>query len=202
MIVKPVKDHGIDFLASDLVRSPGVHASDIYGDLYKHLEPKRFDYGDEPPNAVLMALGTAWEKHFEYLLAKSGIVVERPEEFMAPPPDNIAFSPDLIQFNGKTRLWEVKLTSMALVNKHGYELIEEGNSLPQKFDKYLTQKKLYGYWLGIPDCVLAICSINKPWEPQFRLTEITFNDQELLENYQMCMNHYRAMQPKKKGKKS
>ncbi len=67
MIVTPVQ-HGLDMLASDLVRSPGLHASDIYGGLAKALYPKRYDYGDKPPNPLLLALGTAWEKHFEYLL--------------------------------------------------------------------------------------------------------------------------------------
>lgn len=188
MIVTPVLDHGIDFLASDLVRSPGLHASDIYGDLYKHLEPKRYDFGDEPPNPVLMALGTAWEKHFEYLLAKAGIIVERPEEFMSE--DGIAFSPDLIQFNGFTRLWEIKYTSMGA----GDMPTEETNHLPPKFNKYDCQMKLYAYWLNIHHGALAVVLNNKPWNPQFRLFFLEWNDQELYENYRACMNHNQHMQ--------
>lgn len=136
MIVTPVLDHGIDFLASDLVRSPGLHASEVYGDLFKQLEPKRYDIRDkvtgEPLdwNPVLLAIGTAWEKHFEYLLAKAGIVVERPDEFMSE--DGIAFSPDLIQFNGVTRIWEIKYTSMSTKDLP----VVETNCLPPKFDKY------------------------------------------------------------------
>ena len=80
MIVTPV-DHGLDLLASDLVRSSGTHASDIYGSFYEEAEPSRYRR-DTPPEPLLLALGTAWEKHLEYLLIKNGIRAERPEEQM------------------------------------------------------------------------------------------------------------------------
>lgn len=194
MKVTPVTDHGIDFLASDLVRSTGQHASDIYGDLYKHLEPKRYDFGDEPPNPVLMALGTAWEKHFEYLLIKAGYTIERPGEFFSPPPESIAFSPDLLQFNGVTRLWEIKYTSMSAKDVPE----EETNSLPPKFNKYDCQMRLYAYWLGLRHGALAVVLNHQPWNPQFRLLNIEWNDRELEENHSMCMNHRRHVQ---KGKR-
>lgn len=185
MIVTPVFDHGIDFLASDLVRSPGLHASDIYGDLYKHLEPKRYDFGDGPPNALLMALGTAWEKHFEYLLEKAGYKIERPGEFMSPPPHSVAFSPDLLQFNGVTRLWEIKYTSMG-----AQDMPEEvTNGLPPKFSKYSCQMMLYAKWMGLHHGALAVVLNHKPWDPQFRLFHIEWNDRELDENEKMIMSH-------------
>lgn len=185
MIVTPVLDHGIDFLASDLVRSPGLHASDIYGDLYKHLEPKRYDFGDKPPNPVLMALGTAWEKHFEYLLEKRGLKIERPGEFMSPPPFSVAFSPDLLQYNSVTRLWEIKYTSMSVK-----DLPEEPtNCLPPKFAKYDCQMRLYAKWLELHHGCLAVVLNHQPWDPQFRLFDIEWNDRELEENERMCVNH-------------
>lgn len=192
MIVTPVFDHGIDFLASDLVRSPGLHASSIYGDLYKALEPKRYDLKDKageplPLNPVLMALGTAWEKHFEFLLVKAGYNVLRPEEFMSPPPDNVAFSPDLLQFNGVTRVWEIKFTSMSVKGLP----TEETNSLPPKFDKYQTQMMLYAFWLGLHHGTLAVVLNHEPWNPQFRMLNIEWTDRELTENYQMLMSHAR-----------
>ncbi len=187
MIVTPVLDHGIDFLASDLVRSPGLHASDIYGDLYKHLEPSRYDYGDEPPNPVLMALGTAWEKHFEYLLHKAGYKTERPGEMFSPPPESVAFSPDLLQFNGVTRVWEIKLTSMSI--KDWPE--EPTNGLPPKANKYQTQMMLYAHWLGIRHGVLAVVLLYKPFDPQFRMFNLEWSDRELQENHAMVMNHAR-----------
>lgn len=184
MIVTPVA-HGLDFLASDLVRSPGVHASDIYGSLFKALDPKRYDYGDREPNPLLLALGTAWEKHLEYILEKNGVRAERPSEFMSP--EGIAYSPDLILFNGKTRLGEIKLTSMSAKDMP----TTVTNSLPPKFDKYLCQMKLYAYWLGLTNGWLAILFINQPWNPDFRVFDIEWTEQELQENHSMCLNHAR-----------
>jgi hypothetical protein len=185
MIVTPVTLN-IDWLKSDLVRSPGVHASDIYGDLYKKLDPKRYDY-DEDANPLLLALGTAWEKHFEYLLASNGVEVERPAEFLSP--ESIAYSPDLIIFNGITRLGEIKYTSMSADDMPE----ETTNNLPPKLDKYLTQMKLYAFWLGVNDGWLAILFNHKPWDPQFRMFDIHWLEGELRDNYDMCMNHARAM---------
>src|SRR5690242_4306817 len=106
MIVTP-DTKPFDFLKSDLVRSPGLHASDIYGDLFKYLEPNSYDKGGDM-NPLLLALGTAWELHFEYLLRANGIDAQRPGEFLSP--EGIAYSPDLLIFNGVTRVGEIKLT--------------------------------------------------------------------------------------------
>lgn len=187
MIITPLQ-HGIDLLASDLVRSPGVHASDIYGDFYKKLNPQRYDYGDEAANPVLLALGTAWEKHLEYLLVKNGLVhVERPDEFMSP--EGIAFSPDLIFFNGVTRLGEIKYTSMS-----GKDVpTEPTNNFPEKMSKFNCQMMLYAYWLGLNDGWLAVLFNHKPWAPDLRMFDIHWEDIELKENHQMLMNHAKSM---------
>ena len=186
MIVKPTTLPNFDWLKSDLVRSPGVHASDIYGDLFRKLEPKRYDY-PEDGNPLLMVLGTAWERHFEYLLAVNGVKVERPEEFMSP--EGIAYSPDLIIFNGITRLGEIKYTSMSADDMP----TEETNNLPAKLDKYQVQMMLYAFWLGLTDGWLAILFNHTPWDPQFRMFDIHWSDIELLNNHSMCMNHAKAI---------
>lgn len=189
MIVTPVTLE-IDWLKSDLVRSPGVHASDIYGDLFRKLEPKRYDYPDDG-NPLLMVLGTAWERHFEYLLKVNGIEVERPEEFMSP--EGIAYSPDLIIFNGITRVGEIKYTSMSADDMP----TEVTNVLPAKLDKYLVQMKLYAYWLGVTDGWLAILFNHKPWAPDFRMVDLHWEEQELQDNRDMCMNHWAVMKGEK-----
>ncbi len=175
----------LDFLKSDLVRSPGLHASDIYGDLYKKLEPKRYDHDDEEPNDVLMALGTAWEKHFEYLLTANGIHAYRPPELLSP--EGIAYSPDLILFNGHTRVGEIKLTSMSEKD------LPEGvsDALPPKFNKYLCQMKLYAFWLELHHGWLGVVLLYKPYKPVFRQFNIEWTDKELESNYFMLMNHAR-----------
>src|ERR1035437_3504100 len=108
MIITP-DPHPLDFSKSDLIRSQGLHASDIYGALYARLDPKRYDY-EGPPNHLLMSLGSAWEAQLEYLLIENGIVAHRPGELCSP--EGIWYSPDLIIQNGETRVGEIKLTSM------------------------------------------------------------------------------------------
>lgn len=183
MIVTP-DTKPFDFLKSDLVRSTGLHASDIYGDLFKYLEPNRYDReGDANP--LLLALGTAWENHFEYLMVANGIDAQRPGEFLSP--EGIAYSPDLLIFNGVTRVGEIKLTSMDLDECP----VEEDNNLPVKFDKYLCQLKLYCYWLDYNNGWLGVVSIRKPYNPTHRFYNLTFTDRELAENHAMCMRHAR-----------
>ena len=181
MIVTPI-DMQMDLLKSDLVRSPGLHASEIFGNLFKVLEPKRYDYGDAPPNAPLMALGTAWEKHFEYLLIANGVDAHRPDELMSP--EGIAYSPDLLVFNGVTRVGEIKLTSMGLDDISLY--IQ--NNLPPKFDKFDCQMKLYSHWLGLQHGFLPVMSIRRPYAPELRCFNIEWTIRELQENHTMCMN--------------
>ncbi len=177
-----------DLLKSDLVRSPGVHASDIYGSLFKKLDPKRYDYGDDAPmNEVLVALGTAWEKHFEFLLDKNGITSYRPGEFLSTDGYNIAYSPDMLVFNGHTRLGEIKLTSMSLDDLP----TTQATTLPSKFDKFLVQMQLYAYWLELRYGWLCICSIRKPYAPELRVLNLEWSTQDLKSNYDMCMNHAR-----------
>ncbi len=183
MIVTPVP-HGLDLLKSPLVRSPGLHASDIYSDLYKELDPKRYDYQTEP-NPLLLALGTAWEKHLEYLLEANGVVVERPAEFMSP--EGIAYSPDLIFFNGVIRIGEIKYTSMSADDMP----TEVTNNLPPKLDKFNCQLMLYAFWLGLSDGWLAILFNHKPWAPDLRVFDLKWTEREKADNHAMLMAHAR-----------
>lgn len=184
----------IDLLKSDLVRSPGLHASEIYGNLYKHLEPKRFGMPGEKqePNDALMFLGSACEDRLEKVMVCNGMDAERPGEFIHVLPDGqtIAYSPDLIIRNGITRVGEIKLTSMDI--KMLMDL-QRSNNLPPKFDKYLTQMKLYIKWMELQPAAgwLGILSIREPYKPLFLPLNIEFNSRELVENEQMCLNHAR-----------
>src|SRR4249920_2783082 len=98
MIITSAPD--IDLSLSGLVRSTGLHASDIYGPLFQHLEPKRYGKPGalRVPNHPLMALGSAWEDRLEKVLKLNGINAERPGEFIhtLPSGQEVAFSPDLI----------------------------------------------------------------------------------------------------------
>lgn len=180
--------HGLDLLTTDLVRSPGLHASTIYNGLFQWLEPKRYVH-DVPPEPLLLALGTAWEKHLEYLLIKNGVWAERPDEMLSP--EGIAYSPDLLVFNGVTRLGEIKLTFQS---SRDYPLSATGySSLPPKADKWVCQMMLYAYWLGLHDGWLCVAFLgDRPLTTDsLRVFELTWTDRELQENHAKCLNFAR-----------
>jgi hypothetical protein len=192
MIVKPwTKD--LDLLASDLVRSPGLHASTIFGGLFEELDPDRYKY-DGPANPMSLAMGTAWEKHFEYLLVKNGIEAHRPDEHLSPPIGNrqiqVAYSPDLFIFNGVLRCGEIKWTSKSVKGLPD----EVTTFLPPKYDKYLAQMMLYIYWLQIEYDMevqgwLSMALMHQAFDPQLRCYDIDFSTSDLRTNYNMCMNY-------------
>jgi hypothetical protein len=186
VIISP-NDFGLDLLASDLVRSPGLHASTVFGDLFESLDPKRYVY-DSPPNPVSLAMGTAWEAHLLYLLVKNGIEAVRPSEYLSP--EGIAYSPDLVIFNGIIRCGEIKWTSKSAKGLPS----EPTNHLDPKYDRYMCQLMLYIYWLRIEfdELVqgwLALALMHEAWDPQFRGYNVDFTERELSDNYLMCMNH-------------
>jgi len=76
--------------------------SDIYTDLYQDLEPERYVRGSLPTPALL-AGGLALEQYTERVLLKAGIGAQRPDEFRTPDQYGIAFSPDLLIWNGGVR---------------------------------------------------------------------------------------------------
>ena len=173
----------IDLLKSDLVRSPGLHMSECYGSLYAELEPKRYG-GTTPPNPLLLALGTAWEKHFEQLLISSappGVNISRPVEFMNA--DGIAFSPDLLISNGELRVGEMKLT---------FQSSAEDISAP-KFSKWIVQMQAYCHGMETPHARLYVLFVNGDYKtqrwPQLKIWDFTFSERELRDNYTLLLNH-------------
>jgi len=188
--VTPIS-HGLDLLASDLERSPGIHASSIYGDLFKKLEPGRYGrYEDNESGELYRALGTAWEKHFEYLLSKSGVMAVRPGEFVSP--GGWALSPDLLLFNGHDRIGEIKLTWMS---SKGLPT-SSTSCLPPKFDKYMVQIMDGCHAVETSHAILFICFVNgnyKPPKPELLAFDLEFTSRELRENFDMMSSHRRSM---------
>jgi len=185
VIVTPIA-HGLDLSISDLVRSPGAHASDVYNDYWARMDPDRYNH-DGPPNTLLMAVGSAWEKHFEYLLLKNGILASRPGELLSP--EGIAYSPDLIIFNGHPRVGEIKFTSMSTKDMP----TEPTKTLPPKLDKYLDQMRLYAYWLELTHGWLAIVFNYRPFAPELLCFNLEWTERELRETHTRFMNHARHL---------
>lgn len=194
MKVTPVP-HDLDLLASDLVRSPGLHASTIYGDYFKEADPKRYGRGGGP-DPVRMALGTAWEKHLEYLIEKAGFPIERPGEFTSP--GGWALSPDLVIFNGHTAIGEIKLTWMT----SGDAPRKAGDSFSPKYNKYILQMqdgcnaietshaRLYVYYVNGRGSSFRRGSVVEQG-PELLTFDIEFSARELKEAFDLMVNHKR-----------
>lgn len=197
MKVKAV-DHGLDLTASDIVRSPGLHMSEIYNDLYQDLEPKRFVRGSEPAPALL-AVGMALEQYTERLLLRAGIDATRPDEFRTPDEYNIAFSPDLLIANGRMKGGEIKATFMSM--KGWPDPGKSDIQMPPKAAKYATQSMSYGHNLEIDTWVFYIWFLKGKWErgapedqplARFRAFEVKYTAREMREEYEMLINHAKS----------
>lgn len=170
------------------VRSPGLHMSDLYNDLFAHLEPKRFAKGDGP-DKIKMGAGLALEAILENALRERyGQLAERPGELLTE--DGITYSPDLIIFNGQTRVGEIKLTWMS--TKEVPRVPENG--FPKKFDKWICQMMCYGHELETPYARLIGFFVNgcyRPMAPELLAWDFEFSKREMSENWAMVMNHGR-----------
>jgi hypothetical protein len=188
VIITPVA-HGLEDLLgkSTAYRSPGLHMSEIYNDLYQDLEPKRYVRGSAPDPLRLEA-GLAFEEILEEGLKKR-LAGERPGEFTTE--EGIIFSPDLIIFNSEIRLGEIKLTWLSTKEVPR----EQSNSFPPKFDKYFTQMRAYCYHLKLDYARLLAFFVNgnyRPPKPELLAWDIEFTARELRENWQMLLNHARS----------
>lgn len=175
-----------DLTMNDPNRGSGLHASDIYGDLYKKLEPERYDIrnkdgSESKPPDLLMALGLAWEQYLEKALKANGVLCDRPGELESE--EGVKYSPDLLLVNGEDRIGEIKLTSLST----------NVGPTHKKFAKYLTQGMAYAYWANIPRLryfVLHIHGNHKGAKfPKMNVWDVNFTARELRDNYRMLMNH-------------
>ena len=177
--------HDLDLAVSTLPRSPGLHMSEIYNDLYQDLEPKRYQRGTAPDPLRLEA-GLALESILEEGLKRR--LAQRPGEFRTP--EGIIFSPDLLISNDHLRLGEIKLTWMSSRDVPH----EQANSFPPKFDKWFTQVKSYCHALETPWARLYAFFVNgdyKPPSPELLAWDIEFSKRELGENMSALLNHAR-----------
>lgn len=175
--------HGLTLAAPSpgYVRSPGLHASDIYGAFYKSIDPKRYDKRDDegnptPFDLTKMEMGVSFEEVLEPALAQR-LLGDRPGEFTSP--EGIIYSPDyLFDINGEVVLGEFKLTWYS------------SRDMPysEKAAKWITQVKLYCYWLQITKARLYVLFVNggyKPPSPELLAWNLTFTELELERNWLM-----------------
>lgn len=183
MKITPIS-HGLDDIIGVSIgaRSPGLHMSQIYGDLFQDLEPKRFVRG-APMDLGRVEAGLALETVLEKGLRERWCA-ERPGEFFTP--EGIAYSPDMIIFEDTTRLGEIKLTWMSSKDVPR----EAATTFPPKFDKYVCQMKAYCYHLELSGARLLTYFVNGTGRaPELLAWDIEFTPRELQENWRMLLNH-------------
>ena len=193
--------------------------SDLYGDLYAQLEPDR--YGKKPgvqrrPNER-WGIGMAFEEMLEKGLIlrvfneTSTEEVMRPGEFQTVHTPQctrpmalrtkgcgckcgggVLFTPDLLIFNGVSRIGEIKLNSMGAKGAP-WKLGEKYDCFDPKFDKYFCQMKVYCYHIGTPFARLYSFSMREMVyfneDDIFRGWDVQFEQWELDEEWEMLRRH-------------
>jgi hypothetical protein len=173
--------------------------SDLYGDFYAKIDPKRFGKrGDNP--LVKFELGMAFEEMLEEGLKKRLAAAEgrdghasigRPGEFVTVD-EGIIYSPDLLIFNGSTILGEIKLTFMSMRGLP-VELGKTVDGFDPKFDKWFTQMKCYCKHLGTRCARLyalfVLGDYRKNREPTLLAWDIEFTQAEIDEEWNAILRH-------------
>lgn len=165
---------------SDPHRGEGLHVSEIYNSLFQKLEPNRYR-SDGPIPDLPMAIGLAWEQYLEKVLVENGVLCARPGELTSE--EGIKYTPDLLIVNGEDRIGEIKTTKLS----------SRTDPTHKKFDKYLTQGKIYCYWAQIPRIRYYVLHLNGNWkgahEPVMNVWDVDFTARELHDEYRLLMNH-------------
>jgi hypothetical protein len=196
-------DPGVDLAkpAVGYVRTPGRHISDLYGEMYRQMDPDRFDKRQvdgtpQPFNLVKLELGLTFEEMLEHALGES-ILGGRPGEFVTqheadceqvgveiipgvtcPCGAGVIYSPDWIFFDDDM-LGEFKLTFYS----------SKGALDDPKFDKYKTQIMSYLYHLRMTRARLYIMFIRGDYkgankgDPELRCWQLEFTPAELRRNW-------------------
>lgn len=189
MIIEPCP-HGLEELGiSTLPRTPGLHISEIYGDLYQRLEPTRYKGGE--PDPLHLEAGLAWEQMLEEGL-KRRLSANRPGELISP--EGIYLSPDLIIANCAVRVGEIKLTWMSCREMP----LERTTHMPEKFSKWFVQMMAYCHILETPYARLIGFFVNGDYprgapRPRLLAWDLQFTSRELTDNWRMLMNHAKVM---------
>jgi len=207
-------DHGLILNAptDGYVRSTGLHMSDLYGSLFKLLDPKRYDKRDAngdplPFDDQKMEMGTRFEEVLEPAIRRQ-LFGERPGEFFtqhaatcslhgSPVQDGtiicacgagVAYSPDQLFFEEELGLvlGEFKLTWYS----------SRDCPYDEKFDKWVCQMKAYCYHLGTLLARLFPFWVNgvypKGWPPSPVFEKgllLEFTPRELEQNWIRLVKH-------------
>ena len=177
LVIITAINHGLDLAHSYGHRSPGVHMSEIYGDLYAQLEPDR--YGKKPGDTTVpmerWGVGMALEEMLEEGLQRRAFNTVTTEQVIRPgefetlhtpactrPRElrtkgcgckcggGVLYTPDLFitsMVNDISRIGEIKLNSMSAKGLP-WKLGQTYDCFDPKVDKYVCQLKSYCKHIG------------------------------------------------------
>lgn len=184
-------------------RSPGLHVSQVYGDLDRLLNAKRYSSGiSEGELSMFGSIGFVWERILEETLGDITIGSD-PARYFRPGEqecDGLLLTPDYADLDfygdGSNQLgleeWKVNWKS-----------VNAWNDMEKNFWRWLVQMKAYCYVLGTNSARIRVLFIVGDWRdnitPQCRVREFEFTDQELADNWHMLVQHAAAkgwLQPK------
>lgn len=177
-------------------RTPGVHASDLYGRLHARAEKSEFTeanlmtyrlfglaFENVIDRAMTKAMHAIEQEMGNMLIARCGNV-ERPGEVVSP--EGIICSPDAlaVEKDGLLRVLELKATWKSF---RDLPIAGEGeNGFPPKFAVYFTQIMFYCSVLGTQSGRLIVFFTNGNWRPSIPalyVWDLEFTRKELQENY-------------------
>jgi hypothetical protein len=168
--------------------------SDLYGHYYAKLYPKRYGLGGPLP-LEKFELGMAFEEMLEKGLKERLVLAEgsgRPGEFVTE--EGIIYSPDLLIFNGSTRVGEIKLTFMSTKGAP-WKLGETYDAFDEKFEKWFCQMKLYCRAIGTTHARLYAFFVRGDYkgnEQVLRAWNVEFTQHELDEEWDTIYRHAKA----------
>lgn len=170
-----------------------LHVSDIYNSFYEQANPKKYGKkADQPSPDMLFAEGLAWEQYFEKVLIANGVPCFRPGEQIAEWKGHLlAYSPDLIIADGTDdhgMLWRDAIGEIKKAWKSS-----RLKPTDKDFAKYLTQGRMYGYFLGVPRTTYFIDHTVGNWRdytfPTMKIWGIEFTKREIRDEMTTMMRH-------------
>lgn len=214
--------HGLELAKPSLgyVRTPGLHASDLYGSFYRDFDKKRYAKTDKhgnplPFDLAKMELGMCFEEVLEPALEWAMQIQrqfgarhfgERPGEFTAPHDDRCPFKGAIVIPGVPCDCGAGTIFSPDFLFDDGVGVVlgefkltwlsPKGAPMDAKFSKWWSQIKLYCHWLKLRRARLYVYFVipdyRDPAPPVPRRWDVVFNERELRDEFDMIARDARG----------
>jgi hypothetical protein len=186
--LKALPSHYFSEEAQSRVRSKGLHLSSILESVEQTLAPR--DYDSEGRDwEPYRKLGFVWEKALQAAYLQSAIDQGDLVDPGEVHKDGVAMSPDGLNLQGHLEEWKLTWKSSRRVETDGID---------GAFPRWFWQMKSYCLGLGTNVAILRVFFVNGNYGwlkgkgdsgPEERSWKFTFTERELLDNWNMLINH-------------